>query len=330
MFGFFGARYYSKECAESITAFGRKYIQETIDKANKKGFDVIYGDSVDGNTLVIIKKENKIYQAKIESLFDKVDTRNSSGKEYGFLKNVKILSLDKNGNSIFKSAVYVMRHKCNKKMYRVNFTNYWHIDVTEDHSLMGYMRWKEKVRNPLERIVEVKPLEIKKKLKNVISIKKLPYEFFKSKGYPKKVYEFMGYFLGDGSFTRSKSHKKDYYLRLSLGRDREEVFYKLISPLIDIGYIKNFWDSKTRKGDLTVNGLKIVNIISKNCRDSSGKKIIPEWLIHEKEENIASFLRGLFSADGSVMVRSNAPIIKYTSIKDEYIAKVRNLLYRVG
>jgi len=45
MFGFFGARYYSKECAESITAFGRQYIQETIGKAEKKGFKVIYSDT---------------------------------------------------------------------------------------------------------------------------------------------------------------------------------------------------------------------------------------------------------------------------------------------
>ncbi len=43
--GFFAARWYSRECAESITALGRKYITETIEKAGKGGFKVIYGDT---------------------------------------------------------------------------------------------------------------------------------------------------------------------------------------------------------------------------------------------------------------------------------------------
>jgi len=45
MYGFFGARYYSKECASSITAFARQYIQDTIKKAEKDGFEVIYSDT---------------------------------------------------------------------------------------------------------------------------------------------------------------------------------------------------------------------------------------------------------------------------------------------
>ncbi len=45
MYGFFGARYYSKECAASITAFGRQYIQDTIKKAEEEGFLVIYSDT---------------------------------------------------------------------------------------------------------------------------------------------------------------------------------------------------------------------------------------------------------------------------------------------
>jgi DNA polymerase I len=45
MLAFFGARYYCKECAASITAFGRDYIKETIKKAQKEGFKVIYSDT---------------------------------------------------------------------------------------------------------------------------------------------------------------------------------------------------------------------------------------------------------------------------------------------
>lgn len=44
-FGFFGARWYSIECAESTTAWGRYHIYNVIDKAKKEEFNVIYGDT---------------------------------------------------------------------------------------------------------------------------------------------------------------------------------------------------------------------------------------------------------------------------------------------
>ena len=44
-YGFFGARWYSLECAKSITAYGRYYIKKVINKAQKKGFNVLYSDT---------------------------------------------------------------------------------------------------------------------------------------------------------------------------------------------------------------------------------------------------------------------------------------------
>ena len=43
--GFFGARYYSIESAESTTAFGRFYIKKVIEEAKKNMFKVIYSDT---------------------------------------------------------------------------------------------------------------------------------------------------------------------------------------------------------------------------------------------------------------------------------------------
>jgi len=42
---FFGARYYSLEGAASVLAFVRKYNKEIMNKTNKAGFEVIYGDT---------------------------------------------------------------------------------------------------------------------------------------------------------------------------------------------------------------------------------------------------------------------------------------------
>ena len=43
--GFFGARYYSHESSAAILAFVRKFNKETIEKVNKEGYEVIYGDT---------------------------------------------------------------------------------------------------------------------------------------------------------------------------------------------------------------------------------------------------------------------------------------------
>ncbi|MFB6292258.1 MAG: DNA-directed DNA polymerase [Candidatus Nanohaloarchaea archaeon] len=43
--GYSGARWYSRECAEATTYLGRKYIQDSIEKAEEEGFEVVYGDT---------------------------------------------------------------------------------------------------------------------------------------------------------------------------------------------------------------------------------------------------------------------------------------------
>lgn len=60
--GFFAARWYSKECAESITALGRSYIKDTIEKAERSGFKVIYGDT---DSILVTGKEVKAFLEKI-------------------------------------------------------------------------------------------------------------------------------------------------------------------------------------------------------------------------------------------------------------------------
>ena len=55
--GFFGARWYCKECAASITAWARYYIQDVIEKA-KKEFNVVYSDT-DSIAFTLGKKTEK-------------------------------------------------------------------------------------------------------------------------------------------------------------------------------------------------------------------------------------------------------------------------------
>src|SRR3989338_450663 len=67
--GFFGARYYSIESAESTTAFGRFYIKRVIQKAQDAGFKVLYSDTdsvfltLDGKT----KEDSEKFAEKINA-----------------------------------------------------------------------------------------------------------------------------------------------------------------------------------------------------------------------------------------------------------------------
>ena len=63
--GWVGARWYKREVAEATTAWGRKFISETIRQARKIGLDVIYGDT----DSVFVKYD----KAKVEDLIKWVE-----------------------------------------------------------------------------------------------------------------------------------------------------------------------------------------------------------------------------------------------------------------
>lgn len=64
--GYARSRWYSRQCAESVTAWGRKHIIDTIEKAEKTGFKVLYGDSLPYDRYIfIMDKSGAISHVKI-------------------------------------------------------------------------------------------------------------------------------------------------------------------------------------------------------------------------------------------------------------------------
>ncbi|MDD5337555.1 MAG: DNA polymerase domain-containing protein [Candidatus ainarchaeum sp.] len=56
--GYARSRWYNRQCAESVTAWGRHFIQETIEKAGKNDFEVLYGDSLPPERKIVVKDRN--------------------------------------------------------------------------------------------------------------------------------------------------------------------------------------------------------------------------------------------------------------------------------
>ncbi|MFH1106248.1 MAG: DNA polymerase domain-containing protein, partial [Candidatus Aenigmatarchaeota archaeon] len=65
-----GSRWYSRECAESVAAFGRNYIHTVINSADSFGFEVVYGDT---DSLFVTTKSNMNERA--QKFLDNVNKR---------------------------------------------------------------------------------------------------------------------------------------------------------------------------------------------------------------------------------------------------------------
>lgn len=59
--GFFAARWYSIECAEAVTSYGRHYINRVINKAHETGFVVVYGDT---DSIFLLLENKSLEDAK--------------------------------------------------------------------------------------------------------------------------------------------------------------------------------------------------------------------------------------------------------------------------
>lgn len=126
--------------AASVTYYGREYISKAISitETNFKGAEVIYGDSVVGNTPLLLQRDGIIEIKTIETLgdewksYDQFKAGQSNRKEkQQSVTDYKVWT--ENGWSQIKR---VIRHKCKKDIWRVN-SRFGSVDVTEDHSLLN-------------------------------------------------------------------------------------------------------------------------------------------------------------------------------------------------
>jgi hypothetical protein len=145
IYGFTGAVVGALPCLEisqSVTGCGRQMIEQTSNLAiSKFNCEVVYGDSVTGDTPVLVRENGLIRITEIQTLFNtfpnkeypqfKSDQPGLTNKEQSIPKQ-RIEVWTASGWSPLKRTI---RHYCCKDIYRI-LTHTGLVDVTEDHSLL--------------------------------------------------------------------------------------------------------------------------------------------------------------------------------------------------
>ena len=143
IYGFTGASVGVLPCLEisqSVTGCGRQMIEQTSNLAkNQFGCEVIYGDSVTGDTPVLINRGGFHIIQEIQNLFrEPEDYPEFKLGEPGLSNKQQYIPT---GLTVWTSSGWsklkrVIRHNCSKKLYRIITPN-GIVDVTEDHSLLN-------------------------------------------------------------------------------------------------------------------------------------------------------------------------------------------------
>ena len=177
--GFFGARYYSKEASASILAYVRKFNMETIKKIEKKGYNVLYGDTdsiafQQGNSSKeeikkLLKKLNDnlpgIMELELEDFFKRglwVTTRagiTGAKKKYALL--------DEKGKLKIRGFETVRRDWCNLARTLQNKVIKLILENGNKNKALEYT--KEIIQKLKNREIKKQELTIKSQLKKPIS-----------------------------------------------------------------------------------------------------------------------------------------------------------------
>jgi DNA polymerase elongation subunit (family B) len=140
------------QLAGAITTAGQDNIKMVQKHVEKEGCNVYYGDSVTGDTPLILRERGVVRIKTIDDLANEDEWKSydqfKPGEPDRICKQQTTCDLQIWTEGDWHDIRRVIRHKTNKKMYRIN-THTGCIDVTADHSLFTPDR------------IKIKPTEVK-------------------------------------------------------------------------------------------------------------------------------------------------------------------------
>lgn len=258
--------------------------------------NVVGGDSVTGDTPLLLQDKNGNVMYKTIDSIAETEWRNEiDDKEYS-TSNLKVWS-----DSGFTPILHIMRHKTDKKMFRIS-THTGVVDVTQDHSLLRQNGDK----------VSPKDVFIGEKLLHC----DLPNRIFGKQVLFDTEYAWaLGLFYADGSCGSydCKSGKKNSW---ALNNQNKDLLNKAKSALENYEKELTFKILETMKSSsiykLVPNSGKIYGSIAKLVvkfrnwfYDESRLKKVPDFILNANHDIRFAFAQGYYSGDGYYKDKKN-------------------------
>jgi DNA polymerase elongation subunit (family B) len=246
-----------------------------------------YGDSVIGDTPLLLMKDNKIFIKKIKDLTDKYYSDNN--KEYGDIEDIFTWT-EKGWTKINR----IMRHKLeiNKELYRVT-THQGSVVVTDEHSLLDNSGNEVTIKNLKEGDTLLHSFPTK--------FNSYDYDIFNKK-INNDISRLLGYFMGDGSCGYYEKCKKSswalngnnikllkYYKNI-LDTNFPEYNWKILNTIKSSNVYKLVISKKS-------NSYKIVDFIKefrKLLYTPDKEKKVPDEILNNSKEIKYNFWIGLY------------------------------------
>ena len=284
VYGFTGASKGILPCvniASTVTTKGRSMIDQTKEYVEKNfpGAKVRYGDSVTGDTPLLIRKGGVISTSRIDSLVDMYNLR-SDGKETALI-DAEVWT--ENG---FTPIKQIVRHKTSKHIHRV-VTHTGIVDVTSDHSLL------------LKNKHMVKPSEVglgqellhgntRDAFETVAHVTDITREEAKV----------MGFFFGDGSCG---TYECPSGIKRTWALNNSNMDYLLEMQKL-CPFETKIYDTLESSGVYKLCAVGDVYSVAERYRklfyNSHNEKIVPPCILNAFPNIIECFIEGYYMADG--------------------------------
>ena len=311
---------FSMPCvAASVTAVGRSLLEVARDECHKKyNTEAIYGDSVTGDTPILLKNENGQIEIKT------IETLSTEWEEYQEFKRFDTNRTEKQqgktnyqvwANNKWTKIKRVIRHKCDKKMYRVN-THTGVLDVSEDHSLVNTelkeITIKDCKINETKLLQTYPKFNIKSlKLEDIVNrIDNLEKSIINKKAF------LYGFFYGDGSCGKYNT-KWGIKYSWALNNQNKKILETSKKWLSEI-YGGEFKILETMKSSnvykLVPRGLKrMVDEYRNIFYDKDKYKILPNEILNGEYQDRLDFFIGYYAADGYKCRNTNCKNIRMSN-----------------
>lgn len=295
IYGFTGASKGMLPCvaiASTVTMRGRQMIEETKNyvEENFQGAKVRYGDSVMPETPVLVRLNGNVSIEKIENIAQKwIDypgfLKDGTNKEQSELDHIEAWTHDG-----WKTIRRIIRHKCQKKIYRV-LTHTGLVDVTEDHSLLD----RHKGAGGELSLLKPKDVQVGQKLYH-----SFPESIELDETCSTEEAFILGMFVGDGSCgtyncpsgpkTSWAINNKDLELLEKCKKYCEIIHPDYTFVIMDTMESSGVYKLSPRGGSV----VKLTKQYREQCYDGQAKKVP----IKVFGRNSQSFLDGLWASDG--------------------------------